>query len=470
MPNSNKNIDLTGSNIHKRLLALREERHLTKKDLALKAHLSARTIHDLENGRRDRIFEKTLMLLAKALEVPIDKLLDKPTEMDGIAISGSSVEIQNTGLDTGPDASSVVSDFKWRPSRRTGGLGILAIILVILVIVWVNVWSFACDNAEWILSQNGIHARDSIFGLVIWEITDEKKMNFCQVSPWRSDRLLVGLGSTTPSGGRLLNLNRATGEVIWSVSPDIDAIVRAFGEQDVLSTNFRCKNVFPIELDGDPATELVVVFFHGRFYPVALCAIDDDGRLLHQYAHKGHLGDFLVTDLDGDGRDELIAAGTNNAKAYQGGTFIILDHQHWRGASIDSLCDPWSSEPDSAKFRLVIPQYPQVYMNLIQEIRLIGQDLKIKKDAQGEFMISGFVGSSRGPKMLVNLDHRLKPIDCQPNDVFYKKCISQWPDSLTHRTGPGDPAWRSQWLAQHRHFEAGHWPPAKKPEIQGVGR
>ena len=47
-------------------------------------------------------------------------------------------------------------------------------------------------------------------------------------------------------------------------------------------------------------------------------------------------------------------------------------------------------------------------------------------------------------------------------DFFVEKWISQWPDSLTVETGPGDPIWRAKWLAKHRHFDAGHWPPSEQ--------
>ncbi len=309
MSNPTRNIDLTGSHLPERLVALREERHLTKADLAEMANLSARTIHDLENGRRDRIQEKTLMLLAKALEVSAEELLDRPARIK----SESVAEAPTSGSKT----LNVPSKGPRRLSLRTG-LIILTVLLGILAVAWMNMWSFACDNAQWVLDRNSLQVRDTIFGTEIWHLSNENQISFCQVSPWRSDRLLVGLGSETPSGGRLLNLNRANGDTIWSVGPDIPAIVRAFGQEDVLATNFQCSKVLQIELDGDPSTELAVIFTHGRLYPLALCAVDDDGRRLSQYANKGHLGDFLITDLDEDGREELIAAGTNNAKAYQG--------------------------------------------------------------------------------------------------------------------------------------------------------
>jgi tetratricopeptide (TPR) repeat protein len=58
-----------------RLKTLRRERHLTKADLASRSGLAFRTIHDLERGRRKRVLEKTLVLLANALDVSYDELI-----------------------------------------------------------------------------------------------------------------------------------------------------------------------------------------------------------------------------------------------------------------------------------------------------------------------------------------------------------------------------------------------------------
>lgn len=439
------NVGLTGTGLPQRLTLLREERQLTKADLAEAAGLSARTVHDLESGRRDRIQEKTLMLLARALDVSIDELLGK-----------SSAETGGGGQPQAPASSPAGRLYLSRPA----GLAILAVLTIVLLFAFGHLWSFARANAEWTTERNLVTVRDGVFGLELWSLVGESSFSFCQVAPWDPNQLLVGMGGQTFSGGRILNLERATGDTLWTFGPDIDAIVRAFGEEDVLGVNFGCNRAFPADLDGDGEPELVVQFTHSRFYPTAICALDRTGKMLGQYAHKGHIYESLIEDLDADGRDEYIGAGTNNAKAYQGASLFILDLEHWRGASIDELCDPQSAEPDSACVRLVIPQYPGPYMKLIQATRLSAFNLRLHRDTAGSTLISADLGVFPNAHMVLYLDDELHPKGCEPTDRFREVYLDQWPDSLTTNTGPGDPVWRAQWLAENHHFEAGHWPPA----------
>ena len=439
MSSSNKNIDLTGTHLPERLQYFREQRNLTKSELARESGLTARTIHDLEQGRRERALERTLMALAQALAVTVAQLLDR----DG---------------DESSPATPTTTPRRSAPGRSA--LTFLSVLVVVLVFAFGYLWSFARDNAEWTQEQNRLTVVDSVFGIELWNLASEAHISFCVPSPWGSDRLLVGLGSQTPDGGCLLNLDRATGDTIWCARPDIPAIVRAFGEEDVLDANFNCREVQPADLDGDGHPELVAHFVHGRYYPYALCAFDEDGNLLRQYANKGHVDDSLVLDLDGDGRDELLASGTNNAKAYQGATVFILDLDHWRGASVDSLCNPESSEPDSARIRLVIPRFPEHYMLLLEQTRLYAMNLNVYHDAAGDAVISAGIGAPSRTSLIVYLDGELRPRGCEPTDGFARIQLSQWPRSLTEGTGPGDPVWRAEWLAQHKRFGAGHWPPA----------
>ncbi len=73
---------------------------------------------------------------------------------------------------------------------------------------------------------------------------------------------------------------------------------------------------------------MAVTFVHGLYHPTALCLVDRNGVMRAQYAHKGHLRNVITADLDADGKDELVAAGVNNAPAYNGPTLVLLDEDH----------------------------------------------------------------------------------------------------------------------------------------------
>ena len=73
-------VDVGGNGLPDRLRRLRLERGLTKQELAERAGLSGRTVRDLENRRRDRVQEKTVLLIAEALEVEPAVLLGTRAE------------------------------------------------------------------------------------------------------------------------------------------------------------------------------------------------------------------------------------------------------------------------------------------------------------------------------------------------------------------------------------------------------
>lgn len=74
--NHRQNVDISAGDFRSRLQHLRGKANLTKTELADRAQLAYRTIHDIELGKRGRVQEKTLRLIAEALGVTFEELLD----------------------------------------------------------------------------------------------------------------------------------------------------------------------------------------------------------------------------------------------------------------------------------------------------------------------------------------------------------------------------------------------------------
>ena len=105
------------------------------------------------------------------------------------------------------------------------------------------------------------------------------------------------------------------------------------------------------ELEGSPATfqtvalgvvkatdkrpsRIVVSSNHDIWWPNQVAVLDGNGKTVSEYWHSGHL-DYLVTaDLDGDGREEIVAAGTSNG--YHQATLVVLDPERVIGASTEA--------------------------------------------------------------------------------------------------------------------------------------
>ncbi|MCP4572699.1 MAG: helix-turn-helix domain-containing protein [bacterium] len=416
-----------------RLRAYRIEHGLAESELATRAGLTYKTIRDLEMGKRRRVMERTILVLAEALGLTVDELLGDESEADAIPAPPRPV----------------------RPVLLGSFITLAVVMLAAGALAW-----YARTNAHFIMERDVLTAVDPIFHMKLWDLESDARFHLCEESPWDDGQLLVGLGSKSLAGGRLLCLKRATGDTLWSVGPDVDAIRRAFGSEIVDAANFSVSRCASGDFDGDGEPDLVVNFTHGFYYPGVLVWIDRDGRRLGQYANKGHIYGMVVFDNDDDGRDEVVAWGTNNAKAYQGGTVIVLDSDHWRGASLDADCGSASAEPDSALLRLVVPQFTAPYMEVLGLQRLQFHDIQVYRGPDGGIMYGTSFGAGEANFVLA-LDDEFRPSMAQPADGFLSFMQRALPDSLVVGTGPSDKVWTAQWLAGHKLFEAGHWPPTE---------
>ncbi len=437
-----RNVDVSNSELPGRLQHLREERCLTQADLAEQAGLSYRTVLDLERGRRERVQVKTLMLLAKALDISYE-------DLRGDAVENEAAEPVSESPTVGPPL--------WRRPWFVVVLTFGAAIVIAALIVLGNV-----SAARFELSRENtvLTARDDWLGVKCWDREFDAPINFCETSPWSDDVVLVGLYGDTVEGGCVKALDRETGITLWGVAPDIDAIARAFGEEIAFSANYSCTGVAMPDLDGDGIRELVIRFCHGLWYPTALCFVDADGKITSQYSHKGHLYDMLAADIDHDGKDELVVVGTNNTKGYQGATVFILDEDHRSGASVDAEAAPTSVEPDSALVRVVFPQFPESYMHQMGAQRLEADRIRPYQSSNGSVRLIVTVGRAPNYMLTIDMDSSLIPLSCGISDGFLSRIdLEHWPDSLIVDTGPPDEAWRMEWLDTHLRFEAGHWPP-----------
>ncbi len=103
------------------------------------------------------------------------------------------------------------------------------------------------------------------------------------------------------------------------------------------------------ELNGSPATYLthalkilkatdkrpariVVASQHYPWWPTQIALLDSKGKTVSEYWHSGGLDFMTLADLDGDGREQIIATGVANGYDHQA-TLVVLDPDKVFGAS-----------------------------------------------------------------------------------------------------------------------------------------
>jgi transcriptional regulator with XRE-family HTH domain len=444
--NHDRNIDILRADLPRRLPLLRQERGLSRADLANRAGLSEKTIVEIEKGRRDRVLEKTLLCLATALVITLAELLGEPTR------TAEAPTI--TAPPTAPVDDAPVPRPRPRPRRLVPATAALVLLLLVTAGAFALRPRAGAVRVE--RGNGGLVARDAR-GEVVWRFSAKATIEYLDESPWHDGTVLVGLRGDGTDGGRVLLMAERSGRIIWEVTPEQERIRAAYGA-DLLDSGggFTAFRNEAVDIDGDGATELALLFIHGRFCPASLVVVERDGRRLGQYDTKGHLYGLLGEDVDGDGREELLAAGTNNEPCYQGATVILLDEVCLRGAAQDSLAGGNPAIPDSARVRLILPHFGEPYMTLLQSRRIEASDLMVFREPDGATRIA-VNASVDGLGVIVTMDASLRPLRVQPSDRVIS-VAETWPDSVTALRGFPRQEWlQHEWLPRAVRFEAGHW-------------
>ena len=78
---------------------------------------------------------------------------------------------------------------------------------------------------------------------------------------------------------------------------------------------------------------IVVSSGHDTWWPNQIAILDSDGKAISQYWHSGRLDYMVLADLDGDGKEEIIATGVSEYDHQA--TLVVLDPDRVFGASTE---------------------------------------------------------------------------------------------------------------------------------------
>jgi hypothetical protein len=78
--------------------------------------------------------------------------------------------------------------------------------------------------------------------------------------------------------------------------------------------------------------QIVILSSHDLWWPSQVAILDSNGKTISEYWHSGSLNSMVLADLDGNGKEEIIATGVANGYDHQA-TLVVLDPDRVFGAS-----------------------------------------------------------------------------------------------------------------------------------------
>ena len=121
------------------------------------------------------------------------------------------------------------------------------------------------------------------------------------------------------------------------------------------SPDYRIRGFSLSDLDGDGRYEILVVSDHNDGFPTRFLVVDSEGEVSGDYWNSGRIEDFITEDLDGDGIREIILCGCN--QEFRQACLIVLDASRTNGCSPQSgrfRCQ--ALEPGEERFYIRLPR------------------------------------------------------------------------------------------------------------------
>jgi hypothetical protein len=109
---------------------------------------------------------------------------------------------------------------------------------------------------------------------------------------------------------------------------------RELPELEGTAATYRTVALVILKATEKKASRIVVSSIHDPWWPNQIAVLDSNGKTISEYWHSGHLDHLTLADLDGDGREEIVATGIANG--YHQATLVVLDPDRLFGASTEA--------------------------------------------------------------------------------------------------------------------------------------
>lgn len=275
------------------------------------------------------------------------------------------------------------------------------------------------------------------------------------IAPWDGAQryLVVALESETPQSGALEVVDFRHASDSWAREVAREELVPYYGEDRALASALKCWDFDFADVNGDGQEEIVAVFRSFVYLPSCVRTFDRHGATLGTYWNWGYLEDVYAFDMDKDGRDEVLACGTNNA--WSGATVILLDGTHLSGGSSDERVWTDGRLEDGSVSRLIIPPLPPSVMRAAGDmLRLHARSVRVDPQSAGD-RISVVIGLPAVHEtygcVTVFMDPLLRPIRVVPHDTFVRSADRWHAEGIVDHDA-ASPKALSDWMSGYRSY------------------
>ncbi len=123
------------------------------------------------------------------------------------------------------------------------------------------------------------------------------------------------------------------------------------------SDDYSLVNFSNLTLPGRKGQYVIATNCHAWSWPNQIVLLSPEGKMVGEYWHSGHLMALYTADVDGDGVDEILAAGVNNGQ--RRATLVVLDPRRLGGGSRQPMGDPTQLEDFTPGTEEVIIYFPR---------------------------------------------------------------------------------------------------------------
>ncbi len=202
-----------------------------------------------------------------------------------------------------------------------------------------------------------------------WEILNSRHLAHEDLNGDGIQEVIVLTETMEQETSALLLAMKPDGRVLWQ-PPDFQELVRVNDEDPRGFFQGLKVLIDDLNLDGKP--EIVAMLNVHGWEPSLIAVIASDGKVLQRYYHYGGLNDFILADIDGDGKSDVVFCGINNTRVNEnweplpaGALRWHKDKRYYWGAvagafSIGDFSLASSPQPEK-KFYLNEKEIPQTY-------------------------------------------------------------------------------------------------------------